>query len=125
MSVSVDGSDLLITEVGIGTAQILVNASDGNGGEVEVSFEVTVNEALGLENQVEYKVYPNPTSDILSIEGEYDRINWQLIEVTGKILDSDVLERGESIDVSNYASGIYYLRINDYDKIMKVIIRNR
>lgn len=43
MTASLVGSTLLLDEVGLGITVITVTANDGNGGSVETSFQVTVN----------------------------------------------------------------------------------
>ncbi len=48
VTVSIDGSELTITEVGTGSAEIIVTASDGNdGNEVDFSFEVIIETITG------------------------------------------------------------------------------
>ncbi len=47
VTVSLNGTMLTITEVGIGTSNITVIADDGNGGSVVENFDVTVSSATG------------------------------------------------------------------------------
>jgi len=68
-------------------------------------------------------VYPNPTIDYLIIKVEnYDKENlaFQFFDINGKLLDSKILIESETrIDMNNYASLIYFLKITDSQKDVK------
>lgn len=49
VTVSVEGNELIITEIGLGTANITVTANDGNEGSVSDEFAFQVNEATSSE----------------------------------------------------------------------------
>lgn len=126
VTVSIDNSGVTIEEVGVGTATIEITSSDGNGGSASFAFEVTVTAApLGLELESELTIYPNPVSSRLYIKGEYDKLNWSLIDVSGRIIlqDTEGLNRGNFIDVSRIPTGLYYLRLEGSKDLLKVIIR--
>jgi len=55
-------------------------------------------------------VYPNPTSKHLVIGGVAENQAWELMNLVGELV-----ERGEGneIDLSNMASGIYILKVNN------------
>lgn len=61
-------------------------------------------------------MYPNPTSNFITVSGT-DTINsYQLIDAQGRILVSSTNNDSNlKIDVSNYSKGIYYLKMN-FDK---------
>ncbi|HRR59030.1 MAG TPA: T9SS type A sorting domain-containing protein [Paludibacteraceae bacterium] len=71
---------------------------------------------IGIENimvnNVEAKIYPNPASNNLNIECEERISNLELYDALGKMLISkeNVLDN-TFIDVSNFNSGIYILKI--------------
>ena len=74
-------------------------------------FGITDNE---LEN---IKVYPNPFNDNLIIERTQgiERINIELIDVYGRLLDTFSLKSGETtltISTVDLLPGVYYLRLN-------------
>lgn len=63
------------------------------------------------------KVYPNPTQDIVNVEGLNTSsvlLNYTLFDVTGKVLQEQVLDKSNhfSVDLKPYAGGNYYLLIN-------------
>ncbi len=65
-----------------------------------------------MVNNVEAKIYPNPASNNLNIECEERISNLELYDALGKMLISkeNVLDN-TFIDVSNFNSGIYILKI--------------
>lgn len=67
-----------------------------------------------LENKLlhyEIKVYPNPVSDYLKIEGcKYGAI--EVYDIAGRQLDKILLD-GNEINMSNYRPGIYILKVLD------------
>lgn len=86
-------------------------------------------EEISLEN---LKIYPNPIKDKITLEGvvpSYQKINWQLFDVSGKLIDfgSDEWYNGkntEEISTSNLSKGIYLLEVRIFgDKINLMIIK--
>lgn len=78
--------------------------------------------ALGLE---ELTVFPNPSGGIINIGSEFDsQLQFEMYNVMGKKLSS--YSNTKRIDMSNFANGIYILRIIDLNsktnKSMKVIL---
>jgi len=70
--------------------------------------------AVGLEDELEkkrLKTFPNPTSDkiILTTE-ELGEMKVYLFNMQGKELYSTSFEKSTEIDLSNYPSGIYFLK---------------
>ncbi|MDY5969746.1 MAG: T9SS type A sorting domain-containing protein [Bacteroidales bacterium] len=73
--------------------------------------------------RVNMKLQPNPaTSNVqLSIEGVSGMVNYSLIDMSGRIINSARInaESVKTIDVSNLAKGAYFVRITN-DKMSKV-----
>ena len=123
VTVAVSGSELTLTEVGVGTAVISVTALDGNGGQASFEFSVTVNiPALGVEDEIELIVYPNPAREFMYIRGDYQSIKWKLIDVSGKSILSAETANGDRIDISSVPVGLYYLISDENDKPLKMLI---
>lgn len=76
------------------------------------------NSNLGINDikSYSYDMYPNPTSNFITVSGT-DTINsYLLIDAQGRILVSSTNNDSNlKIDVSNYSKGIYYLKMN-FDK---------
>lgn len=63
-------------------------------------------------------IYPNPTSGILVIEyqHQFDFDNIQLFSSEGKLM-LDAIEANNTVDVSNFSPGMYYLLFTGKDKL--------
>ena len=69
--------------------------------------------SLSLEDQeiFNYKIYPNPTSDIIKILGNTSVLNVIIYDVLGKeILRKSVIDK---IDISSFKNGTYFISISD------------
>ena len=77
---------------------------------------VTNTSSVGLEaldTQYEIKLFPNPTSNDLTISLEgIDNVNIVIIDIQGKILlqQSGLFDK-DRINLSNYQSGVYFVKI--------------
>jgi surface protein len=74
-------------------------------------------EEVTSEEQAIFNVYPNPTNALLNIEmpvGKTKRQELFLYNMQGKLIYSkSLIQRKETIDVSQFKSGIYLLRLGD------------
>lgn len=94
------------------------NATYGFG---TVDALAAVNEVLAMEKptvETRLKIYPNPTSDVISIQyvGFNESANFELFATDGKLVLSKILnfEGGNKIrqvDVANLTSGVYFYRL--------------
>ncbi|MEM7550504.1 MAG: T9SS type A sorting domain-containing protein [Bacteroidota bacterium] len=64
VTAALSGTDVVITEAGVGVSQITATANDGNGNEVSNIFSFTVTESPNTA-----PVISNPLSDLLLIQG--------------------------------------------------------
>lgn len=72
------------------------------------------------------KVYPNPAKDILYIESGIDQniIEYEILSAFGQLIDVGYMDRNQSVDISNYLSGIYIVRLkndNGYQQTVSFI----
>lgn len=72
---------------------------------------------LGIETikASEVKIYPNPTSSKVFIDAPGD-VNVALCSIDGRVLD--YVKKAKQIDLSNYADGVYMLRVLDENDIL-------
>jgi len=74
---------------------------------------------VGVEYNTDYgiKIYPNPTSDLLTIE--IDNPDWKLVDLTslnGQIIYSTKLEgTSYQLDLSSFRKGAYFITIRSRD----------
>jgi len=88
-------------------------------------FPVGTNSVLTEAN---IKVFPNPVTDYLSLELPYDS-NWNvtILDVQGKIMYQNTsTDFIQFIDFQSYASGTYFIQIEDEvgNRIVKKVVRN-
>lgn len=57
-----------------------------------------------------YKVYPNPVTETLNVSGVTENDKITLYNTVGSLIKSDV---GNKMDISELASGLYFLKINN------------
>jgi|GEM_PF-6475767 len=108
----------------IGKIVFTVEPSNGEvrTGKLSISaagqtFDVTINQEniiTASEEEVlgQLKIYPNPASSFLMIEGEVDY--YQLIDITGKIQQENSIKQQNEIriDTDNLSKGIYFMRLS-------------
>ena len=79
--------------------------------------------AIKEVNKINYKLYPNPVSDILTIENLTPHSDLELIDSSGKVVKQikNIQTLKTQINIKNLAPGIYYLKINNQSsqKIIK------
>ncbi len=86
------------------------------------SVLLTSNKHENIQNNI--NIYPNPTSDYLSIEG----INPQklsIYDISGKEV-SELLIDNETIDISELKKGVYFLKFSMNDQVFfKKVVKNK
>ncbi len=93
-------------------------AGERNNGANKDSYVVgTCVEQISLgEQQLDrISVFPNPSQGSFTISrSTRGSAQWQLLSLSGKLIQQGTLEeREEGIEIEQFASGIYFLRIND------------
>ncbi|WP_177761748.1 T9SS type A sorting domain-containing protein [Flavobacterium sp. I3-2] len=69
-------------------------------------------------NKLNLKIYPNPTSDFVTVEGLDFEAKYFIYDLNGKILQSDSnINNNENISLYNYTSGIYILKIENKEGV--------
>jgi hypothetical protein len=121
------------TGVGLGSQTYSVIATDENGCTVEDEITVTFDVCSGLDEQkLNVSIYPNPAGEVvnLAIRGnasklEYSLLNYQGKEVYSKDFGSFSGSEIQQINLSAYARGIYYLRLNTGESVTihKIVIQ--
>lgn len=87
---------------------------------------VGLNENISMGNDM-FKIYPNPTNDILNIDVDILNGNsskLQILNSLGQILSEEKIKDPKSqINLSHFPSGIYYLKMQGINgqKVIKII----
>ena len=95
------------------------------GREINYSFVIG-----GFTNVIENKslellVFPNPTSNFINLESNLLIEEYKLIDISGRVLQSEKLNDYNTIlDVSSYSDGIYFIDLKSKDqRIRKKIVK--
>ena len=92
------------------------------------SYVVTSVEDLRAD--IEMSVYPNPTTDFISLKVESSKVEsmqYSITDFSGKVLQtSNFAGDIEQINFSNYASGTYFITVKENNQLIKSfkIIKN-
>ena len=75
------------------------------------------------QNQLDILIYPNPTSDIVYIDGNYTQLKVVVYDILGKQVMKESITN--SIDISQLEKGVYILQLSDGAKVStQRIIKN-
>jgi hypothetical protein len=105
-----------------GTKVLKVTAFDNEGNsfteQIEVEINATITSTTNLISVDDFKVYPNPTADVITIEvGNF--IAAELWTLDGRFLEKYYTY---SINLSSYAKGTYLLKVKSYHQNYQSII---
>ena len=117
--------------------QVFYSTNTGTNGSVaegvQQPYEISV--VVGIEQAKDINlicmVYPNPTTDLLTLEVEMlenENLFFQLYDIMGKLLVSKkLIDIKTTISMANLAPATYFLKVTDNEKIVKTfkIIKNQ
>ena len=67
------------------------------------------------QNQLDISIYPNPTSDMVYIDGNYSQLKVVVYDILGKQVKNKPITN--SIDISQLEKGVYILQLSDGAKL--------
>ena len=85
-----------------GTLQFITN--------YEYSYIDIFDSAEEIENS-NVVVFPNPATDVITIEAD-DYQSVEMVDITGKVVFSSEIENSLNIDVKEFNSGVYFVKLN-------------
>lgn len=104
------------------TAYIYFDWNDPIITNTTYNINVIVIDGLTENNELNVKVFPNPANESMTIscKGDFD---YQLVDLSGRIISSGSASHSESISVSKAAVGIYQLNVqsNNGNSSLKVM----
>ncbi len=97
------------------------------GGEIltqgfqQANFLFTSIEETAENNEI--TIFPNPFSDIINVNtGEYKGLQLMIYDLNGSVLiEKKVAKSNIQLDFSSFSPGLYFMRLSDGQKEMKVI----
>lgn len=87
------------------------------------AFYISVLNSIADQELNSYKMYPNPATDMLTIESDINS-NWKLFDQRGQlVINQSIITGSNHIDLSQLASGIYFAQIEGSSKASKLVVR--
>lgn len=110
----VTGNVFNTNNAGVGIHTLTYSYTNANGCTNTATADVTVSACLGLENadESEITIFPNPVIGTLTINGVTKETMYIVYNTLGQKLLNGMLNGNTVLDLSNLASGVYYLEIN-------------
>lgn len=62
-------------------------------------------------NDIEWEIYPNPASDAFTIKNCPQHTNFKILDFQGREILNDIWD-GHSVDVSEFSTGVYLVKVN-------------
>lgn len=98
---------------------------------VQQAYAITVVDGIDNEQiSLEAEVYPNPVVDRLTLrvaDADNVALRYTLTDNNGRILETaDIAEVQTAIDMARYVQGVYFLRVDDGNAVVKTfkIVKN-
>jgi hypothetical protein len=76
------------------------------------------------ENEFNFSIYPNPSTEWIKIDGIDQAGTYQIIDLSGKVIQESTIQNQQTIDVSNIARGSYMIKliVDNQTSISQIII---
>ena len=124
---AITGNTFTANQAGQGSHIVLYTIVGANGCSNTAKDTLTVNACVGVEeltNEMNFNVYPNPTTGVFTLDLTTSSDIKGVLYITsidGKVVLNDVIEGNglisKSINISDLANGIYYLKLETKDAI--------
>lgn len=120
------------TELSVGTHPVTITVTTSTSQQVICSFDVIVTQVVNVEDHEwaqHISVFPNPTSDRLTISNQSNEtiISATIVDVNGKVLDEINFSENmseQTISVENLAAGVYFIKLTtENSSLVKQIIK--
>jgi hypothetical protein len=110
---------IVFNELGIYTLTLQVANNNGLS-ENEFSQEIVVTDVLNvLTNKIEFSIFPNPSAETIYIYDAPLNSTIRIVDFYGNMLKEKIIRnKKETIDVQNYANGMYLVQIVTPNKII-------
>jgi hypothetical protein len=95
--------------------------SGGAGGGF--SYERSADQSLSFdefETNNKIKLFPNPVSDIISISGVKDNVDYKIFNLSGTEIYNGTFSYNGKIDIKNIPSGLYFFKFQNGNTIKLV-----
>ncbi len=101
-----------------------VMVADGNGCRSADTVCLTFTSCVGIQQEElsAFEIFPNPASSEINISlgNNVEQALLEIYDARGKLMEQKTIHAKETVDVSDYAKGMYFIRINGETK--KIIV---
>lgn len=117
------GQTILVDTAGFGLGNLYCTVTVTDNGcqtfeDIVVTFDICDSNSEILATEDNVLIYPNPATDIVNISN-VENSTIELLSITGKLLFAEKTENSLfKLSVSNYAEGVYLLKIIKPDKVI-------
>ncbi len=104
------------------TGEYSVFVVDENGCDASDDIYVTITNSINEINNEELRIYPNPATDVVTINSNLKAAELVLTDISGKVLKSCyILTRPSEykLKVDDLAAGTYFVQLKNEDSIQK------
>lgn len=127
----------LVSSEKLFSQRCFVMSYDKNGNRINFAITDCLGSLRGVEksdkgenfssnDQEDLSVYPNPNNGIFRIElkneKKEDLLQMRVYDVRGTLVKSESFTEVIDVDISDFASGTYILRITGIDEVRNVIV---
>ncbi|MCO6175412.1 T9SS type A sorting domain-containing protein, partial [Flavobacterium sp. NRK F10] len=113
VTIQADGK-IVVADSGNNAIKRITEASASN--RVPVNVDVTTLSTSNFDVN-SFKIYPNPSTGIFTINTK-EEVQIEVFDLVGKMIKKENIHIGvNSIDVTNYANGVYLLKVNNSGKV--------
>ena len=96
----------------------IINGTYINGVYGKLSFPVLSNINIAEETNLEYSIYPNLVQNTFNLlYNSLENGNVQVFACDGKLTSSFIVKENQKIDCSDWAPGVYFIRVVSQNKV--------
>ena len=92
--------------------------TNGTATAIRMITDGAISDIISLEeNNLEYNIFPNPSSGTINIElGEQGEFNVEICDIVGKSMYNNSIKTNTNIDINGLDSGVYFVTISNENK---------
>jgi len=87
------------------------NGTIANGSNVVVSSTLGIKHVTTINDRI--KIFPNPSSEYISILGLNKTTNYKIYNTLGYEVESGKTNKNDRIDIKNFSNGLYFFKIEN------------
>ena len=109
---------------GLSSGQYTLIVTDNNGNTVDSTFTVDNVVSVSKESMNEFIVYPNPATNVLTIDGAH-LISSTIYDLNGRAVVNSDVQQAQTVNISHLESGVYTVNIRSEkgEYVEKLIIQ--